>query len=122
MRPEENLARLTPPFHFAPHPRIIEGWHFRNKDNTGPNRGDVNAPQRVRDFIFSREVGRTIQGSDAEADHAPTEEEVERVGEDGRGVLTIEEMKLSKPKAGAQAAIESMKFTVAIEEARGRVR
>jgi hypothetical protein len=31
---EENLARLTPPWHFVPNPRDIEGWHFRSVDNT----------------------------------------------------------------------------------------
>ena len=42
---KEDLARLTPPFHFVPNPREVEGWHFRNEDNTGPNDGSVNAPQ-----------------------------------------------------------------------------
>jgi hypothetical protein len=25
-RPQQNIARLTPPLHFLPHPRYIEGW------------------------------------------------------------------------------------------------
>lgn len=112
-RPDENLARLTPPLHTVPNPRLIEGRHFRNAANTGPHDGDVNAPQDERVFIFSREVGRTVQGP--AAGHAVTEEEVERVGEEGRGVLTIEEMKLREPRAGDKAGIEWMKFTVAIE-------
>ena len=58
----EDLAQLTPPFHFVPNPTEIEGWHFRNQDNTGPNDGGVNAPQQEREFIFSPEVGRSIQG------------------------------------------------------------
>ncbi len=33
-------------------PRDIEGWHFRNADNTGPNSGEINAPQLVRRFSF----------------------------------------------------------------------
>jgi hypothetical protein len=33
-------------------PREIDGWHFRNADNTGPNTGDINAPQRERQFSF----------------------------------------------------------------------
>ena len=32
--------------------RLLEGWHFRNQANTGPNEGDVNAPQREREFDF----------------------------------------------------------------------
>jgi len=46
---EENIARLTPPLHGVPNPRAIEGWHFRNTDNTGPNEAgakNVNAPGR----------------------------------------------------------------------------
>jgi len=119
-RPEENLARLTPPFHFVPNPRVIEGWHFRNKANTGPNRGDVNAPGTARDFIFSRQVGKSIQGPDA--DRVVTEEEVERVKNEGRGVLTIESMKIGAAGPGERAGMESMRFTVVIEEARGGAR
>jgi hypothetical protein len=33
---------VTPPFH-GPNALDLEAWHFRNADNTGPNRGDVNA-------------------------------------------------------------------------------
>jgi hypothetical protein len=44
-REQEDLSRLTPPWHFVPNPREIEGWHFRNDRNTGPNDGSVNAPQ-----------------------------------------------------------------------------
>jgi len=120
VRPSENLARLTPPFHAVPNPRFIEGWHFRNKANTGPNQGDVNAPQKTRDFIFSREVGKTIQG--ATADHGVTEEEVGRIASEGRGVLTIEEMKLVAAVPGGKAGIDSMRFTVAVEEVQGRAR
>jgi len=116
-RAAENLARLTPPFHFVPNPCDIEGWHFRNQANTGPNKGDVNAPQQERWFIFSREVGRSIQPADSETDI--TEDEVARVGAQGRGALTIEDMALTPPKPGERAGIESMRFTVAIEEARG---
>ena len=119
-RPSENLARLTPPLHSVPNPRLIEGWHFRNKANTGPNQGDVNAPQQRRDFIFSREVGKTIQG--AGPDHGVTEEEVERVANEGRGVLTIQEMKLVAAVPGGKAGIESMRFVVAVEEVQGRSR
>ena len=49
---------LTPPWHLVPNPRYVEGWHFRNASNTGPNDGSVNAPQETREFIFSPEVGR----------------------------------------------------------------
>jgi hypothetical protein len=115
-RQEEDLASLTPPWHFVPNPTQIEGWHFRNKENTGPNQGDVNAPGRSRDFIFSPEVGRSIQGPSANT----TEEEVQRVEDRGRGVLDIEEMVLTPPVKNEQAGIQSMRFRVAIEEVRAR--
>ena len=60
---DEDLSRLTPPFHFVPNPREVEGWHFRNADNTGPNapgEKNVNAQGEGREFIFSPEVGLTI--------------------------------------------------------------
>ena len=116
-RPQEDLASLTPPWHFVPNPTQVEGWHFRNKENTGPNQGDVNAPGRTRDFIFSPEVGRSIQGPSA----STTEEEVQRVEERGRGVLEIEAMVLTPPAKNEQAGIQSMRFRVAIEEVRARV-
>ena len=116
-RAAEDLAGLTPPFHFVPNPTDIEGWHFRNKANTGPNKGDVNAPMEERDFIFSREVGRSIQPAGHEGEI--TEEEVDRVRDAGRGVLTIDDIVLTAPRPGEKAGIESMRFTVAIEEVRG---
>ncbi len=116
-RPEENLARLTPPLHFA-NPRDIDGWHFRNQANAGPNQGNVNAPQRARDFIFSRRVGRSIQPAGTERE--VTEADIERVGQEGRGVLIIEDLVLTPPARGEKAGIESMRFSAAIEEVRPR--
>jgi hypothetical protein len=106
-RPEEDLASITPPYHFVPNPRDIEGWHFQNQANTGPNSGDVNAPQRVRAFLFSPAVGKV------------TDEDVERARQRGRGVLEIESLDLTPPAKGARAGIRSMRFRVAIQEARG---
>jgi len=44
---EEDRSRLSPPLHFGPNPREIEGWHLRNSDNTGPNEAgekNLNTP------------------------------------------------------------------------------
>jgi len=41
--PIDYACVVTPPFR-STNARDIEGWHFRNQDNTGPNTGDVNAP------------------------------------------------------------------------------
>jgi hypothetical protein len=107
-RGNEDLSRLTPPFHFVPNPREIEGWHFRNADNTGPNESgekNVNAPGLVREFIFSPEVGRTI-------DYPPKPEEIEKIKHFGRGELTILDYKLGDLVSGKRARFEWMRFEV----------
>ena len=108
-RPEEDLSRLTPPWHFVPSPCQIEGWHFRNKANTGLNDGSVNAPGLVRDFIFSPEV-RTMEYNSSMLGM----EDVERVEAFGRGALTILRYRLSPRRAGEQARFEWMKFKVCL--------
>jgi hypothetical protein len=110
---DEDLARLTPPLHFTPNARDVEGWHFRNRDNTGPNSsGDknVNAPGRARQFIFSPEVGRTIAGPQTTTAISP--EDVDRVRAFGRGELRILDYRLKNLKPGQQAAFEWMRFEV----------
>ena len=105
---KEDLARLTPPFHFVPNPTEIEGWHFRNEDNTVPNDGSVNAPQAHREFIFSPEVGGSID--EAKAQRQPTPDEIDRVSSFGRGLLHIEQTILSPPEPGHRASILEMHF------------
>ena len=109
-REEEDLARLTPPWHFVPNARDIEGWHFRNKDNTGPNDGSVNAPREIRDFIFSPEVGRGIEYNGS----GTTPQDVARVEAFGRGWLRLEQFELSPPRRGERATMESLRFTVCL--------
>jgi hypothetical protein len=112
-RETEDLSRLTPPLHFTPNPRNIEGWHFRNADNTGPNEaGDKNvmAPGEVRSFIFSPAVGRTIDGPLAEG--SPTGMDIDRIGLFGRGELRILDYALEDIIAGKQARFAWMRFEV----------
>jgi hypothetical protein len=109
-REREDLSRLTPPWHFVPNPREIEGWHFRNCDNSGPNDGTVNAPQELRDFIFSPEVGRGIDYNGS----ATTAEDVERVQAFGRGWLRITEYRLTPPSRGDRAAFEWFNFSACL--------
>jgi hypothetical protein len=111
-RKEEDLARLTPPFHFTPNPRFIEGWHFRNVENTGPNDGSVNAPQELREFIFSPRVGQEIQGPSATS--GPTLADVEEVRAFGRGWLSIESYSLSPPGPGERASFRSLEFSACL--------
>ncbi len=109
-RDTEDLSRLTPPWHGVPNPRDIAGWHFRNAGNTGPNDGSVNAPQRLREFIFSPAVGRGIdyRGS------ATSAEDVAAVQAFGRGWLLIDTLQLTPIRAGERASLESMTFTACL--------
>jgi hypothetical protein len=109
-REGEDLSRLTPPWHFVPNAREIEGWHFRNAANTGPSDGTVNAPQQLREFIFSPAVGRSIEyhGSGTSPD------DVAKVRAFGRGWLFIEKYTLTPPSPGTRAAFEAMTFSVCL--------
>ena len=106
-RPGENIARLTPTFHGVPNPRDLEGWHFRNIDNSGPNDGGVNAPQKQRRFIFSPEVGRSIH-------YPPTPDQVSQLEHAGQGELFITSMELGSLERGKRAHIKQMAFSVAL--------
>ena len=107
---EEDLSRLTPPWHFVPNPREIEGWHFRNDTTTGPNQGSVNAPQELREFIFSPAVGQGIEYNGS----ATSLEDVEKVRAYGRGWLFIEKYRLTPPGRGERAAFETMTFSACL--------
>jgi len=102
-RPDEDLARFTPAFNSLPDQRCLEGWHFRNERNTGPNKGTVNAPQLVREFYFSPEVGLSME-------YPLSERQYQRMIKQGRGVFTITEMKLGNLQPGQTATIQTMKF------------
>lgn len=120
-RGTEDISRLTPPFHFVPNPREIEGWHFRNVDNSGPNtpgEKNVNAPGTVREFIFSPEVGRTI--GEPEAKRNPTPDEIETVRRWGHGELRILDYRLRDLEPGKRASFEWMRFEVDLSWPVGR--
>ena len=101
---EENLARLTPPLHFAPNPRMIEPEHLFASEAL---RAAGNFPGAGRDFIFSPEVGRTVVAPGATS--APTPEEVAAVARFGRGRLTILDAK------GAVERIDSLRFRLELD-------
>ena len=114
-RESEDLSRLTPPWHFVPNAREIEGWHFRNAANTGPNDGSVNAPQELREFIFSPEVGSSIEYNGS----ATSAEDVAKVRSFGRGWLFIERYTLTPPRQRERAGFESLKFTACLTSPAG---
>src|SRR6185503_17865995 len=105
-REGEDLSTLTPPWHFVPNAREIEGWHFRNPDNTGPNDGSMNAPGYLREFIFSPLVGRQIEYKGS----ATAPADVEKVRSFGRGWLFIESYRLTPLRRGERAGLESLTF------------
>jgi hypothetical protein len=109
-REDEDLSRLTPPWHFVPNARYIEGWHFRNEANTGPNTGSVNAPQRLREFIFSPEVGRTINYDGS----ATKPGDVEKVEAFGRGWLHLDAFQLTLPRKNETASFVWLKFSACL--------
>jgi hypothetical protein len=101
-----DLTQLTPPYRFAPNPREIYGWHFRNQDNSGPNDGSVNAPQRLRLFSISPSLSGTggfkpSGDTPADAPEGPSE---------GRGALTILDYGLADLAPGQQARMVYLKF------------
>ena len=104
---EEDLAGLTLPLH-GPNPTDIEGWHFRNKDNTAPNDGSVNVPQEDREFIFSPEVGKTINAP--KSTNEITMDDIDRIQAFGQGELKITRLKLSPPQLHGTASIENLSF------------
>jgi len=94
----------------VPNARELEGWHFRNADNSGPNDGSVNAPQELREFIFSPVVGRGIEYNGS----ATTPEDVAKVEAFGRGWLHLDEFRLTPPRQGERAAFEWLRFTACL--------
>ena len=111
---DENLARLTPPFHFVPNPRKIEGWQFLEKPSECANR-PYNAdagPANPRRFIFSPEAGKTIAGQDSRI--SITEEDLKAVRKFGRGDMDIKKFKLMPGKDGCPK-IEWMDFSVQLD-------
>ena len=114
LRPTENRLEITMSAASGP-PRLLDGAQLRDafvrkgkgKGKTGG--GDAEAWRKTRHFQFYRQPAR--QDS--------SEEEEDRDPAPGRGVLTVERVKLAPGKAGKPEAIESMGFRVLIEEVRG---
>ncbi len=88
----------------------IVGWHFRNRDNSGPNRGDVNAPQMIRKFTFGRyATDPTLNPELIVPSVMPSE------GDRGHGEVIIEDYGLADLEPGQRARMVYMKFTGCVE-------
>lgn len=120
-QPFDNyVGVVTPPYH-GMNAIYIEGWHFRNSDNTGPNvPGEklVNAPQKVRRFYFIlNEEDHQIAYNSLNLQLFP-EEEHEQIWkkreqlEPREGQLTITKLELGNLVPGEDAWIENMEFEV----------
>lgn len=98
----DDLSWATPPRH-GPNARDIYGWHFRNAANTGPNTGDVNAPQHLRLITFFPDTGEF-----AGVEERPAVEPA------GRGALEITDMSLADLTPGQQARMVYVKFAACL--------
>lgn len=107
-----DLTSLTPPHGGVPNARDVFGWHFRNQANTGPNQGDVNAPQQIRAFVISPGLAGT-GGYKPSTD--PTELRLSDPGPDeGIGWLRIEDMGLGQLNPGEQATMNYLQFAACV--------
>ena len=116
----ENFCGVVTPPYRGINALQIEGWHFRNSDNSGPN--DINAPQELREFYFVVTEADYRSAFDAlqillwpysyskqqidaaEGAHAKVRK--------GRGKLMIRDLKLNVLELGKQAGIDRMAFDV----------
>ena len=121
-RDDEDYSSVVTPPHRGINARFVEGWHFRNADNTGPNRGEVNAPQERRDFSFvtKREDYRAAadalerllwrRAEDTDESRQQAMDVYDRVTR-GEGTLRIHRLDLGNLIPGQQAWIDFMGFT-----------
>jgi len=115
---------VTPPFRGINH-LDIEGWHFRNADNTGPNEPgpkNVNAPGDIRKFYFvlnnsdyqkaGKALDRLLWPYSYSEQKVKEAEFILSKLKRGYGILTIQDLKLNNLMPGQQAGIDWMKFDV----------
>jgi hypothetical protein len=125
-RDHNFVAVATPPYRGI-NPSVIQGWHFRNADNTGPNKageGNINAPGRERDMAFvldsagyqaAREAMAVLMQptgkTEAEIDAA--ERRLKAVPR-ATAVMNIQALELGNLAKGQKAWIERMAFRLQI--------
>lgn len=119
---ESNYSAVaTPPFRGI-NARHIEGWHFRNSDNSGPNEAgekNVNAPQQERAFCFflnesDYQIAKAwlYEEESLSAEEQQTLEEKYTQLRPSAGLLSIRNLELDNLTIGERAWIESMEFEV----------
>ncbi|MEE8188817.1 MAG: hypothetical protein V3T80_06370 [Kiloniellales bacterium] len=127
VRPIRNYAAIATPPLRGPNALVIEGWHFRNADNSGPNDPgpkNLNLPQRRRGFFFVLTEADYFAAQAAlavvlwpsgrsEAEVEAAEEDFQRI-EKAEAVLHVETLELDNLALGKRAWIERMSFAVKI--------
>lgn len=104
-----EIAIFAPPARpVETNPVNIAGWHFRNLANTGPNTGDVNAPQHRRRFTYG------TMATDPAANPELIAPGSAREGFGGLGELEITDFTLTPPAQGQRAAMISLSFTACL--------
>ncbi|WP_143893369.1 hypothetical protein [Tepidimonas sediminis] len=107
-RPDaDNLARLTPPLHFQPNPREIEGWHFLADPRActaRPYRAEAG-PDEPRRFIFSPAVAQVRDAASP----------VEAIARYGRGELRVASVRLGKPDRDGCPPIARPRLTLSVK-------
>lgn len=121
---KDYVSVATPPFRGL-NARLINGWHFRNIDNSGPNLpGDknVNAPGELRtfyfvlndsDYIISCQLLDIMLWS-----YNHSEQEVNQAGNQfsnlprGEGLLYVDSLVLTNLIPGEKAVIQTLGFKV----------
>ncbi|HNQ62991.1 MAG TPA: hypothetical protein PLF87_01965 [Syntrophorhabdaceae bacterium] len=100
--------------HFVPNPRFIEGWHFLENPAECDTREYLNnnVPANPREFVFSPEVGKGIDGHGSS--RRVEIQEIKEIQRFGRGVLNIDKFLLNPGKKGCPV-IEWLQFTVRLE-------
>lgn len=115
----ENFSVFVTPPWYGENPLYINGYQFRNWDNTGENDGSVNAPQEVRSFNFvlnhddyenMDRIHRCMRWSINCLPETSNEIVVDR----SRGILTITDLVLGNLIPNERAWIETMDFKVEI--------
>jgi hypothetical protein len=123
--PKNNFCGVVTPPYRGINAIHIEGWHFRNADNSGPNEAgpkNVNAPQKAREFHFVLNDGDYRKAFDAlqillwpysSSKQEITEaESVHAKLPKGNGALTIRDLKLNRLDVGKQAGVDGFTFDV----------
>jgi len=120
-RPEEDFAAIATPPYRGINPRYLEGWHFRNRANSGPNEGDVNAPQEERAFAFvltpedyrtaETSVETLLWGTRTDAERQRALDALAQVSR-ARGTLRVVNATLGNLAPGTQAWFEALTFDV----------